>query len=170
MAIIAGQRVLRKSMSADVTREWAPIVKQNASGRAAASRCRFLRGTQRGHNPDKRELRHIRSPGSTLLRCPVGATPARGRANVDAADGILVVQIRRVRAIFREVFQLAAALINASRRICDNGAWVYRCTAASHFPGARFLLADQRLAIVRSTAHGVALIPRQKLVKRPARV
>jgi len=37
--------------------------------------------------------------------------PSRGRANVDAADGILVVQIRRVRAISREVFQLAAALI-----------------------------------------------------------
>jgi hypothetical protein len=27
MAIIAGQRVLRKSMSADVIREWAPVAK-----------------------------------------------------------------------------------------------------------------------------------------------
>jgi hypothetical protein len=27
MAIIAGQRVLRRSMSADVIREWAPIAK-----------------------------------------------------------------------------------------------------------------------------------------------
>ena len=111
MAIIAGQRALRKSIAADVIREWAPIAKENASGRAAASRCRFPHGTQRGHNPDKCELYHTRSPGSALLRCTVGATPARGRADVDAADGILVVQIRRVRAISREVFQLAAALI-----------------------------------------------------------
>jgi hypothetical protein len=49
--------------------------------------------------------------GFGVIETPAGTTPARGRANVDAADGILVVQIRRVRAIFRDVFQLAAALI-----------------------------------------------------------
>jgi hypothetical protein len=46
--------------------------------------------------------------------------PTRGikdTANVDAADGILVVQIRRLGTISREIFQLApcAALI----AICD---------------------------------------------------
>src|SRR6266852_3881361 len=94
--------------------------------------------------------------------------PSRGRANVDAADGILVVQIRRVRAISREVFQLAAALITL--RGAHMRQW--RVGLPAHggkpsFPGSRFLLADQLLAISRSAAHGVALFPRQKLVRRP---
>ncbi len=50
MAIIPGQRVLRKSMAADVIREWAPIAKDEWQWPSRRVACRFLRGTQRGHN------------------------------------------------------------------------------------------------------------------------
>src|SRR6266478_6981685 len=71
---------------------------------------------------------------------------------------------------FSRRFLTCGGVDNASRRThatMAHGSAIARRRAI--FPGSRFLLA-QLLAIGRAAAHGVALIPRQKLVRRPAMV
>jgi hypothetical protein len=82
-------------------------------------------------------VNHITS-GFRLRRYPwYGATRGiKDTANVDAADGILVVQIRRLGTISREIFQPAAcaALIT----ICDQRVRQCGMRSASRWPQAIF--------------------------------
>ena len=111
----------------------------------------------------KCEARHIRLRGLALSMMPVGALSSiEDGTNENASENILVVQVRRLRAISREILELAI------RRLHDEsvGRWshaVDRATIVScPFLGAGFLrLADEFPAIGRSAAQGIASLPRQ---------
>src|ERR1700732_3868302 len=86
------------------------------------------------------EACHIRWPALALSVMQL-ATLARGWINGNAADGILVVQVRHLGAIFREIFQLASR-----EAFVTSGAGIFRP-------------ADNLLAIGHPAADGVAALP-----------
>src|SRR5450631_3831654 len=86
--------------------------------------------------PAPANVNHVTS-GFRLRRYPCGSTRGiKDTTNVDAADGILVVQIRRLGTISREIFQPAAcaALIT----ICDERVRQCGMRSASRWPQTIF--------------------------------